>query len=73
MSLGLVGDELKTLSVDGVPATTQGILEGKYPLAREFFFVRRGPLSTDAQSFVDFVLSPDAQHLLELEGLVRVK
>ncbi len=73
MSLGLVGGELKVLAVDGVEPSVEGIAQGKYPLAREFLFVRHGELSSDAQAFVDFVLSDDAQHLLESEGLVRTK
>lgn len=73
MSLGLVGGELEILDVDGVRPTTQALVSGQYPLAREFLFVSKGKLSADAQAFVDYVLSGPSQELLEKEGLVRAK
>jgi phosphate transport system substrate-binding protein len=73
MSLGLVQGELKSLAVDGVPPTTAAVTSGQYPLVRPFLFVTTGPPSERAQAFIDYVLSPEAQALLEKEGLVRAK
>jgi phosphate transport system substrate-binding protein len=73
MSLGLVGGELKALSVDGAAATAENVLAGTYTLARPFLFVTRGPARPEAQRFIDFVLSPEGQKVLETEGLVRAK
>ena len=33
--------------------------------------VTRGAIRPDAQKFVDYVLSPEGQRILESEGLVR--
>ena len=73
MSLGLVGKEVKALTVDGTEATAANVHDNKYKLVRPFLFVTKGPPSPPAQAFIDFVLSPDAQKQLESEGLIRAK
>lgn len=73
MSLGLVGEELKAIQVDGVDPTSANVLAGTYKLARPFLFVTKGPVGPDAQRFFDYVLSPESQKLLEIEGLVRAQ
>jgi len=73
MSLGLVGQELKALTVDGVPPTAEEVTAGRYPLVRPFLFVTQGPPSPNAQRFIAFVLSPEGQRMLAKEGLVAAK
>ena len=73
MSLGLVKGEVKILAVDGVYPTIQEIVEKRYPLVRPFLFVVKGKPSPAAQAFIDYVLSPQGQHLLEKEGLVPAR
>ena len=72
MSLGLVGEELKALSVDGVVPSHQTVRSGTYPLVRPFLFILKKDtaVNPDAQNFIDFVLSPPGQQMLEKEGLV---
>ena len=73
MSLGLVGTEVKAVSVDGVPPTSENAATGRYPLIRPVLFVTRGWPSPRAQAFIDFVLSPEGQQMLQKEGLVGAK
>ena len=73
MSLGLVGKELKAVSVDGVEASTANVLAGTYKLTRPFLFVTTGTVRPEAQQFIGYVLSPEGQKILETEGLVRAK
>jgi len=73
MSLGLVDKGLKPLNVDGVEPKTEHVLSGKYTLARPLLFVTKGPPTPKAQKFIDFVLSPEGQKMLEGEGLIRAK
>ena len=68
LSSALVRGELKAVAVDGVE-----VLNSKYPLVRPFLFVVKGTPSEATQKFIDFVLSPPAQSILEKEGLVRAK
>jgi len=71
MSLGLVGNELKAVYVDGIEPTAANVLAGKYKLARPLMFVTKGTIRPEAQRFVDYVLSAEGQRILEAEGLVR--
>jgi phosphate transport system substrate-binding protein len=73
MSLGLVQGELKTPAVDGALPTIEAVRAGAYPLVRPFLFVTQGPPSAKAQKFIDFVLSPEGQKMLEEQGLVGVR
>jgi len=73
MSLGLVHGDLKALTVGGVKANAEDVINGSYPLVRPFLFVVKGAPGAAAQRFIDFVLSPPAQAMLEKEGLVRAK
>jgi phosphate transport system substrate-binding protein len=71
MSLGLVGDVLKPLPIDGVAPTHENVVNGSYLLMRPFLFVTKGAPSVAAQQFIDYVLSDEGQAILEREGLVR--
>jgi len=73
MSLGLVGQEVKALEIDGAVPTAANVLSGGYPLARPFLFVTKGAPSPVAQSFIDYVLSREGQKVLTDEGLVPAK
>jgi phosphate transport system substrate-binding protein len=73
MSLGLVLGELKVLTVDGVAPSIEAVKDGRYPLVRPFLFVLKGEPRPAAQQFIDFVLSPEGQRLLEREGLVSAQ
>ena len=73
MSLGLVTSELKALRVNGVEATADAVVAGRYPLVRPFLFVTKGAPTARAQKFIDFVLSAHGQDVLAREGLVRAK
>ncbi len=73
MSLGLLGEDLKAMAVEGIPPTVENVLAGRYHLVRPLLFVTKGAANSAAQKFVDFVLSPEGQSLLAREGLVRVR
>jgi phosphate transport system substrate-binding protein len=73
MSLGLVHDELKILSVDGIHPTLQTVRDKRYSLVRPFLFVVRGSPSPVAQAFIDYVLSAEGQRILEKEGYVSAQ
>ncbi len=72
ISLGLVNDRVKALSISGIQPNLANVNDGKYTLVRPFLFVFSGAPTTEARSFLDFVLSPVAQRLLLKEGLVPV-
>ena len=67
-------ENVVTLTIDGVACTEQTILEGSYPIRRPFNFViaESAELSPEAQAFVDFATSPEAEGLIREAGAVPV-
>ena len=49
------------------------VLDGSYPLARPLFFYLRAKATGDMKSFIDWVLSPDGQGVVEKVGYYPVK
>jgi len=72
ISLGLVNEKVKALNISGIEPTLTNIETGKYTLVRPFLFVFNGEPEGEAKSFLEFVLSPEAQKLLSNEGLVTI-
>jgi len=72
ISLGLVNEKVKALSLSGVKPRVTDIENGTYTLVRPFLFVFAREPAGDAKSFLEFVLSPPAQNLLSKEGLVSI-
>jgi phosphate transport system substrate-binding protein len=72
ISLGLVNEKVRALKISGVEPTLKNIVYRRYRLVRPFLFVFNGRPEGEANSFLEFVLSPEAQELLVKEGLVTI-
>lgn len=70
ISLGLVDESVKAVSIGGVEPTHQNGTNGAYKFVRPLMFVYRGQLEGAAREFVDYVVSPEGQQLLAEEGLI---
>lgn len=73
VSSGLVNEEVKGVSLDGVPPTEDNVRTGKYALVRPFLFVVKGEPTAAAKQFIHYVLDEEGQQLLEDEHLTRAK
>ena len=73
VSIGLVNDRVKALSYNGVHPTNDDVKKGAYPLARPVYFLTKGEPAALTKAFIDYVLSPEAQAMLEKEGLIAAK
>jgi phosphate transport system substrate-binding protein len=73
ISAGLVDDRVKALAIEGILPTSENIKKRTYKLVRRFLLVSRTPPAGLGQAFVNFILSPQGQKILETEGLVGVK
>lgn len=73
ISAGLVDERVKAVAIDRVLPTRENIKKQAYKLVRRFLLVSRVPPAGECKAFVDFILSPPGQQLLEAEGLVGVK
>lgn len=73
ISLGIVDERVKPLSIEGVSPSQETVSSEAYGLVRPFLFLVREEPQGVAKEFIEFVLSPQGQGLLEQEGLVGVK
>jgi phosphate transport system substrate-binding protein len=73
ISMGLVDASVKALAIDGVAPTRENVKNHTYKLVRRFLLVSREAPTARAGTFIDFILSPQGQKILEAEGLVGVK
>jgi len=73
ISLGLVDDSVKALRLNGVEATEETIENHEYPLVRPFLFVASDEPRGRARDFIDFILSPEGQEIIQREGLLPAR
>jgi phosphate transport system substrate-binding protein len=73
ISLGLVDDRVRSLSIDGVAASIESIRAKQYKVVRPFLFLVNGAPNSTAKAFIDFVLSSDGQNILKKEGLIGIQ
>ncbi|MFO8059456.1 MAG: phosphate ABC transporter substrate-binding protein [Bacillota bacterium] len=73
ISLAALDDAVTAISVEGADPTVDNIVSGSYPVARPFLYVTKGTPSGPAKMFIDFVMSPEAQSIIEEAGLVSAR
>jgi phosphate transport system substrate-binding protein len=73
ISLGLVNEKVKALKISSVEPNLKNIVNRRYKLVRPFLFVFIRRPEGEANSFLEFVLSSEAQELLAKEGLVSIR
>jgi len=73
VGLGYVSKSVKALVVDGVTASKETVLSGKYPIARPLFMYTNGAPKGLVKEFIDFILSKEGQQLVEDEGFVGLQ
>lgn len=72
ISFGIVNHQVKAIAVNSIKPSTATIKNNLYTLTRPFIVVLPGQPTPLARQFVDFVLSPEGQQILEKEGLVGI-
>jgi phosphate transport system substrate-binding protein len=73
VGIGYIGDSVKAVSIDGVAASKETVLTGKYPYSRPLFMYTNGEPKGQIKEFMDFVLSADGQNIVSEEGFVSLK
>lgn len=73
ISLGLVNERVKAISLNGVSPTEENILKKEYKLVRPFLFLTKEEPSGLTKEFIEFVLSEEIQSMLHKEGLIAVR
>jgi phosphate transport system substrate-binding protein len=73
VGLGYVSSSVKALEVDGVKPSKETVLTGKYAIGRPLFMYTNGAPKGLVKQFLDFILSPEGQKIVEEEGFVGLK
>lgn len=71
VSFAYINSTVKGLKINGVEPTVEHVIDGSYLLQRPFLFVtKEGADSSQVNDFLQFALSEDGQHCVELhEGI----
>jgi phosphate transport system substrate-binding protein len=64
ISLGSMDPQVKAISVDGVAATKQNVVNGSFKIARPFLVLyHQDNLSAEGKKFLDWTMSPEGQKI----------
>ena len=72
ISLGSLNDSVKAVKIDGVEATAENIKSGEYKVSRPFNIATNGEVSDVAKDFIDYILSPEGQAVIEENGYISI-
>ncbi len=72
ISLGSLNDSVKAVKIDGAEATAENIKAGEYKVSRPFNIATKGDVSEVAQDFIDYILSPEGQAVIEENGYISI-
>ena len=64
--------QIKLLSIDGVFPDRDTIKSKKYPLGTEFYAITAGSKNPNVEKFIEWILSPQGQYLVEKTGYIPV-
>ena len=73
LSHGLLNDKIKAVTVDGRLCTPETIAAGEYKLVRPVYLLTKGPPAGASREFIDYILSPEGQQIIQSNGLLPVK
>ena len=73
VGLGYVSTSVKAVDYEGMKASKETVLTGKYKLGRPLFMYTNGEPKGLVKDLIDFILSPEGQKLVEEEGFVGLK
>jgi phosphate transport system substrate-binding protein len=73
VGLGYLSSTVKPVTVNSVECTKQNVVNGSYPLARNLYMYTNGKPQGVVKDFIDFIMSPEGQKLVDKAGFVAVK
>jgi len=77
VGLGYVDASVKaiTINVNGelIEPTVANVLNGSYPIARSLYLFTNGEPKGVVKEFIEFILSPEGQKIVEDEGFVPIR
>ena len=72
ISLGYVDSTVAPAKIDGSEGTVENVLAGTYPFQRILWMFTNGAPSELEQAYLDYVMSPEGQQIVEEEGFIAI-
>lgn len=72
ISLGYVDASVSPVKIGGYEGTVENVLAGTYPFQRILWMFTLGKPSPLEQAYLDYVMSPDGQKIVEDEGFIPI-
>jgi phosphate transport system substrate-binding protein len=72
VSLAYVDSTISPAKINGVEGTVENVLAGTYPFQRILWMFTNEKPSTLEQAYLDYVMSPDGQKIVEEEGFIAI-
>jgi len=73
LSLGYLDETVKVLTVGGVEATSENVLNGSYPIQRPLNMITNGEPTPLVRAWLDYILSDAGQMIVEDEGYIPLQ
>jgi phosphate transport system substrate-binding protein len=73
IGIGYLNKDLKSIVLEGVAATMENALAGKFPVSRDLYFMTRGTPEGEIKQFIDYVLGDAGQRMVREEGFIPLK
>ena len=70
ISFEYVDESVSTMDINGVQAKAENVLAGQYELSRPFLFVHKEDVPEAAKQFMEFILTPEGQKVVESAGAI---
>ncbi|GMQ63496.1 phosphate ABC transporter substrate-binding protein [Vallitalea maricola] len=73
VSFTYINDTIKPFKIDGVQPTSENVVSGDYSISRPFLLIyKEENMTKESKAFVDFILSPEGQNIVEEKGGIKV-
>ncbi|MDL2270886.1 phosphate ABC transporter substrate-binding protein, partial [Methanobrevibacter sp. OttesenSCG-928-I08] len=71
ISFANMGDEVKSISVNGVMPSEETLADNSYEIQRPFLLLTKGEPSGDVKDFIDWVMSDEGSKILADEKIIK--
>ena len=69
-SFEYIDESISPMAINGVAAKAENVLTGQYELSRPFLFVHKEDVPEAAKQFMEFILTPEGQKIVESAGAI---
>lgn len=70
ISFEYIDESVSTMDINGVQAKAENVLAGQYELSRPFLFVHKEDVPESAKQFMEYILTPEGQKIVESAGAI---